>query len=557
MQTRSPLRALPVVKLGSLRIHGLLLSLGLLLGGLSGCSNSLPTENVDLTDEVLAQMVEQKVLHKLPCAKDANGQPVSSDSLIVNLELYNAPLSGVGMDSVLKLKNLRWVHVYADQMNDDVFLALLKNDSVHKWSAFRSGPAARSNEGFAVEDDSAVEELKFNRSVVTEKSLVAAVDRLPALRRVDLSEFIYDERAIADLAPRGKLFLARRGPGFVRAYNEGGQQATNDDEIIRLVLVTLQEDTQLTSSALDCINKLPNLVEVDLDLHDEMLPMLVDKGMLHFLTGAKGRDGKRVDDDNEIVSLTLEIDTTSTVLHDFSCLKKLAKLEKLNIAGCMTDDSSLNTLLGMRNIRDLSVGQGVSDSGITPIAKMSHLESLTFDRANVQGHGLNEIQKLGGLKRLQLLCRPLDSRYLVNHELYEKLDFVSLECTAINDTVLGLLMDRNMLHDATAHWAGSQWGLVSAAEPNVKTNESIKSLNLSYLSVEGSILPRVSKLPRLESLDLRFTRVSDDTITALQTCRELKELDLRDCNVNDQAVQSLGAVLTQCKIQTGTSLLTY
>ncbi|WP_342190421.1 hypothetical protein Pla52nx_003270 [Stieleria varia] len=527
---------------------------------MSGCGVETPTQNRYVTDDVIAQLSELGRLHELPGAmsqvpKSINGSPTraTKDSEIISIELYNAPVTGDAVETLVKLPQLQQMHFHADQVNDDVFQAMLRNGCVHKWYASISGHAARANMGEAVDDDSKIVELKFNRSVVSPKSLEMAIAQLPSLQRVDLSEFILDEHCVATLLPMGKLHVARRGRGFARAFNANGQQATSDTEITHLSLKTVHGDYQLSSTVLPQLKSLPNLKTLNLNLTDHILSVLGKEEMLHLLPGASNEAGERPESDDEINSLALETSTRGDVLRDLKWVTQLPMLRQLNLSACLVDNTSLALLNGNTQLTHLTLGPGINDIGLSLIGELPSLQSLCLDHTRVTVDGLSRLDRFEQLVEFELFNDNLTKEHMAQIAKLAKLDIVTLEVTAINDHVVSSLVEQGKLHGLKSHFRGNRRQLASSSEQLASQDTAITRIDLSGCPISGGVLSCFHSLPQLCDVSLRGTFACDDVVLPLcevpseLNLDHLDQLDVRNTDLTEVALRRLRDCFPNCE----------
>ncbi len=524
--------------------------------GIVGCRVETPTQNQLVTDQMVTQLSELDRLHELPGAKGVGDSKAERDEDIVSIELFSSPITGSGVETLLRLPAIERIYFHPDQVTDDVFAVLVRHDAVHKWHAAVSGHAGRGNMGELVDKDSEIIELKLNRSAVSPPSLALAIDHLPQLRRVDMSEHILDEQSIEVLLPAGKLHVARRGRGFSRAFNAAGQQATSDDEITSMQLSTIHGNESLSASSLPKLKTLPRLHTLDVDLSDFILELLAKEGMLHLLPGAQAEAGARASEDSQIVSLSLETDTRLSMIHDLRCLANLPNLSRLDLGNCQVDDFSLVALEGMTGLTHLTLGPGVSDVGLSLIGELTNLQFLCLDHTGITSGGLDALLGLKKLREFELLNERLTPNHVVQLNQISNLETVTMELNAIDDEVIASLIDHGHLHGLQSHFRGDRRPVAKSGDQLADTDASITCLDLSACPISGGVLTCLHHLPQLCDLSMRSTLTFDQPL--IEVCsassklnlQKLGTLDLRDTEITEVALQQLKTALPNCNVET-------
>jgi hypothetical protein len=102
----------------------------------------------------------------------------------------------------------------------------------------------------------------------------------------------------------------------------------------------------------------------------------------------------------------------------------LGMLEVSIVAGINTDEA-MELLVGMDKLRSVTVGPGVTDSGLAHLQELTTIEELKIVSDEVTENGLQSVSLLKGLKRLTLSGRQITDdglRHLAHLTMLESLD---------------------------------------------------------------------------------------------------------------------------------------
>lgn len=176
---------------------------------------------------------------------------------------------------------------------------------------------------------------------------------------------------------------------------------------------------------------------------------------------------------------------TSGILDDIS---KLPKLNRLEIDDLMLDESDLAGLATLTKLETLGVSSGkpegtLTNQGLTLLAKITSLKSLTIQNAQIDDRGVTELVKLKEMEQL------------------------GLTGTGISDAGVAALAD---------------------AMPH------LTRLNLERTSVTDSAMNHVGKLTKLEWLTLEETEVGDEGLKMLDALAELQHISIEHDNVTSE-----------------------
>ena len=175
------------------------------------------------------------------------------------------------------------------------------------------------------------------------------------------------------------------------------------------------------------------------------------------------------------------------------------------------------TKLRSLNLRDVN---GLNESSLTPLGKMSRLEQLMLRNTEVSDALLAKISRLRTLERLELCdCRVTDS---------------------------GAVHLRRLNHLQNLDLTGNE--ITNAALANLEGLKDLRYVRLARTQVSDDGLVHLTGLVQLGSLGLSETNVTDAGVRYLCKLRALVTLALLGTHVTPEGVKELGRVLPNCSV---------
>jgi len=78
--------------------------------------------------------------------------------------------------------------------------------------------------------------------------------------------------------------------------------------------------------------------------------------------------------------------------------------------------------------------------------------------------------------------------------------------------------------------------------------QSLRSIQLETVPIDGRGLAHLAALPRLEELSLSQSRISDDTLDGLVQIRTLRFVGVQETRVTRQGTQRIAVELPACRV---------
>lgn len=195
---------------------------------------------------------------------------------------------------------------------------------------------------------------------------------------------------------------------------------------------------------------------------DENLRALADAGLLHALTGARGKGTSRPNSDREVTEFWLYADavgddgirTLSTLPNLTSLvvtaskvtdrglehLRVMPKLEFLTLGETAISDEGMKTVGSLRRLRFLNLDKtAVSDAGLASLMPLTELRQLILSGTRVTNEGLRQVARLSRLEKLYVPNTTDDTglRYLLPLKRLESLWLFN--CPGVTDAGLRTL----------------------------------------------------------------------------------------------------------------------
>ncbi len=220
---------------------------------------------------------------------------------------------------------------------------------------------------------------------------------------------------------------------------------------------------------------------------------------------------------------------------DLAPLAKLSHLESLSLKPSPHDDRCLQHLKDLKSLKQLDLRTTwLTDSGVDALAKLDRLEIVRFDGSKLTEVGLAKLAAIPTLKKILLEPLPrLNDACLASLDKLNSLPTLCLTASDVTDAGLthlkGLELDRMTV---------SGLGVTDVGIDHlVKANE-IQELDLSRTSVTGSGLKALKNRPGLSWLSLDRTRV-DDTGAATLATLQTRFLSLDETSITDATLNAL------------------
>ncbi|MBZ0187773.1 MAG: protein kinase [Candidatus Obscuribacterales bacterium] len=202
---------------------------------------------------------------------------------------------------------------------------------------------------------------------------------------------------------------------------------------------------------------------------------------------------------------------------------KGVRVESFESSSNSFDDSGLQALTGLVNLKDLTLGgtEKMTANGLKQLHKISTLKQLTIIRSTVP-QGL--IEAISGLEHLEHLT--LDHSGIVALQDFENL-------AKLENTLTFLQLENT--------------SLTSDFLPVIGRLSKLEELNLYGNNLTDKNIETISKLPLIK-LSLAANPITDKTLGKLAKCRSLKDLNLHKCKyVTESGIAKLQKSLPQCK----------
>jgi Leucine-rich repeat (LRR) protein len=240
-------------------------------------------------------------------------------------------------------------------------------------------------------------------------------------------------------------------------------------------------------------------------------------------------------------------------------LKVLPKLEALLIDHSALNSAGLKELANVKGLKYLDVsGTSLTDGDMKGLEALQSLTSLVVRQMpRLTEDGIRNILSLGKIRYLDITIEKSREKMVI--ALSEAKFLASLKVAPISDdeaTHLGRMAGLDTLdlsNDYEQFNRLDNKGMARNRPSNTIGNrgldklvgcKALRSLDLSYVSVDGSSVSDFTKMASLEELYLRGTRWSDEGAIKLSTMPTLRAIDLRDTQVTDRSMEDLADLPT-------------
>lgn len=180
---------------------------------------------------------------------------------------------------------------------------------------------------------------------------------------------------------------------------------------------------------------------------------------------------------------------TALTAEGFAIFANLTELASLALDDTAIDDSTLDILAGLKNLKRLYIANtGVTDDGVSKLVGLNQLLGLGLEGTEVTDMCLPYVAKLTALEEVRLSQTKVTDVGI--KELSELPQLKSLT-----------LVDTNLTS------AGLTW---------LPQCENLEILDLEGTQVDDSVVDSIAQIPKLVSVSLRRTSVSDEAVNRLK-----------------------------------------
>jgi internalin A len=230
------------------------------------------------------------------------------------------------------------------------------------------------------------------------------------------------------------------------------------------------------------------------------------------------------DDQGRVVEVQLDYVDTEKTNEALELVAKLSNVTRLAARGPGVQNSSLEKLKGMKNLRVLDLDQSsVDDAGMEHLVGLP-LVDINLKLTNVRDDGVAHLAKIPTLKQLKLIKTKVTNAGIVhvkgmaNLEGVDLQDVKTVDSACLND--LKGLKKLKFLRIYGNTFEGE--GLAPLAEMG-----SLRTLSMQYTNLDDTTVKHIKGLTNLEKLYLYGTQISDAGMAQLTGLTKLKELELR------------------------------
>jgi Leucine Rich repeat len=223
-------------------------------------------------------------------------------------------------------------------------------------------------------------------------------------------------------------------------------------------------------------------------------------------------------------------------------LDNFKNLKSLRLWGPTVDDSTLEFILGAKNLKSLFLeSTEVTAPGLEKLTVLANVQTISLTNAkNIFDAELEPIGKFKELTSLELRNCGLNGKGLVHLAGLKRLKLLDLSETFVKDQRLEHLSGLTNLEDLNLwHTQVTDAGLV-----HLESLVKLKRLNLDACKISAQGTPHLRPLTELEFLHIGSTQVDDAGLESLGELKKLKTLVITFLpNVTDEGVNKLKARL--------------
>ena len=220
-------------------------------------------------------------------------------------------------------------------------------------------------------------------------------------------------------------------------------------------------------------------------------------------------------------------------------ITNLIQLKVLDMQEANLNDEGIVHLAGLKSLEALNLDDTyIGDSGLSHLTDLTNLRVIRLRETNVGDIGLMYLKKHSQLEELAVPFFVGDKGMLALANLV-KLKFLDLQSSQISDTGLSVLANLRSLQILDL----SHTRIYGKGLSYLKSCD-LKSLNLSFVPLQGQFLVHLSVLNNLEKLQMNRTPVDDEGLAYLANLKNLRQLELKNSRVTGPGIEFLTGIKT-------------
>jgi len=205
---------------------------------------------------------------------------------------------------------------------------------------------------------------------------------------------------------------------------------------------------------------------------------------------------------------------------------------------------SLRHLIHLKSLEQLSLAEGLTDTGMAQIALCSWLKGLSANFRRTTPNGFSELSKLRGLEELELHNVHVDAPCFQALAPLSSLSFLFLRGD-LSDRVLDPIARLASLKTIKLHFIrqtpqGEQCTLTDRGMQYLSRSSSIERIGVHWMNrLTGQTLDCLKDMPKLKKLDVNHARLYDADLVHLQAFKQLNHLTLPNRGISDEGIRHL------------------
>lgn len=223
-----------------------------------------------------------------------------------------------------------------------------------------------------------------------------------------------------------------------------------------------------------------------------------------------------------------------------SCMQYVAHLSglrALDLAGASVSGAGMKHVVGLKQLRWLTVPGRMDDKGMALIAGLPALTGLYFKETLVTNAGLVHLAKLASLEELELGGARISDAGLAHLAGLPRLRYLLLWGKGFTDSGFRSLKAVPNLETLSL---GPLEQVTDAGVMYLSQIPQLKDLDIYRAAgVTDTGISYLKKLPRLRKLDLRHTSVTDACLVHLQDVKTLEFLRLPEQHITDAGLRCM------------------
>lgn len=212
------------------------------------------------------------------------------------------------------------------------------------------------------------------------------------------------------------------------------------------------------------------------------------------------------------------------------------KLEELDIEGTGVTEFGLDEIKSIKTLRALNIGYlALSPEIMGYLTKLPNLEVLGLASSNLQSKALSRLSKLKNLRMLDLASSQVDDSVFSAISILPKLEMLNIDKSKVS--ARGFTLISNLKNLKVLSFMDST--LPVGAFRHIGGLEKLRVLKIGGERIDDNIFESLAGLKSLKNLRIKSTKITGSNLSNIAHLQKLTVLDLSGAPLTDTAVSEI------------------